>query len=120
MNTPPKDARYGDPLPSSKTQYRKGETVVAEFWSNNPTDNYVTGNDYMQVESKTSTGWQTIATDSDWQTTVRWREEGGSFVAKLSWKTPTNMQAGEYRLTHQGYDSQGALFTGVSGIVQIK
>ena len=120
MNTPPKDARYGDPLPSSKTQYRKGETVVAEFWSNNPTDNYVTGNNYMQVESKTSTGWQTIATDSDWQTTVRWREDGGSFVAKLSWKTPTNMQAGEYRLTHQGYDSQGALFTGVSGIVQIK
>ena len=73
----------------------------------------------MQVESKTSTGWQTIATDSDWQTTVRWREEGGSFVAKLSWKTPTNMQAGEYRITHLGHDPQGDVFSGVSRKIQI-
>jgi neutral ceramidase len=74
----------------------------------------------MQVESKTSTGWQTIATDSNWQTTVRWREEGVSFVAKLSWKTPTNIKVGEYRLTHQGHDSQGAPFSGISSVIQIR
>nr|MCS5594739.1 neutral/alkaline non-lysosomal ceramidase N-terminal domain-containing protein [Porticoccaceae bacterium] len=119
MNTPPKGAHYGDPLPSGKTKYRKGETVVAEFWSNNPSANYVTGSNYMQVDSKTSAGWQTVATDSDWNTTVRWRNKGESFIAKLSWQTPANTKVGEYRITHLGHDQQGAVFSGVSRKIQI-
>jgi len=62
-----------------------------------PAAYYVTGNNYMLVEIKTSTGWQTIATDSDRATTVRWRKEGKSFIVELSWQTTVNLKAGEYR-----------------------
>jgi neutral ceramidase len=120
MHAPPKELKYGDPHPLTKTQYRKGDTVVAEFWSNNPSDNYVTGNNYLQVEGKTSVGWESVATDSDWNTTVKWRKQGQSFVATLSWQIPGIIKAGEYRLTHLGHDQQGNPFSGVSQNIQIK
>ena len=92
---------------------------MAEFWSTNPSAHYVTGNNYMLVEVKTSTGWQVIATDSDWATTVRWRKKGESFIATLSWQAPKTAEAGEYRLTHQGQDAEGNAFSGVSSKIQI-
>ena len=120
INAPPKGANYGGPFPMNRLQHLKGETVVAEFWSNNPTANYVTGNNYLLVESKTSTGWQAIASDSDWDTTIRWRKKRGSFVAKLSWRIPQGTAAGDYRITHLGQDTLGHAFTGVSDTLQIK
>ena len=65
----------------------------------------------MLVEIKTPTGWQTVVSDSDWDTTVRWRQKRGSFIAKLSWHMPlTDVAAGEYRITHQGQDALGNVF----------
>ena len=119
INAPPKGANYGVPLPINRLQYLKGETVVAEFWSSNPTENYVSGHNYLMVESKTSTGWQAIASDSDWDTTIRWRKKRGSFVAKLSWRTAEDTAAGGYRITHQGQDTLGNAFMGVSDTIQI-
>ena len=119
----PKGADYGDIFLKKweeRTAYNKGETVKAEFWSHNPTDNYRTGNNYLQVEHKTKEGWKTIATDGDWNTTVRWRPEGDSMVATLSWQIPTNIDAGEYRLMHLGYDPQGIEYQGTSRRINIK
>ena len=115
----PEGSSYGDPLSMNRSEYRKGETIVAEFWSSNPSASYVTGNNYMLVEIKTPTGWQTVVSDSDWNTTVRWRKKRGSFIAKLSWHTPLTTEAGEYRLTHQGQDAEGNVFRGISGNIQI-
>jgi len=120
LNPPPKGANYGDPLPQSQTEYRQGEIVVAEFWSNNPSAHYITGNNYMLVERKTLEGWQTIATDGDWSTTVRWRAENESIVAKLSWETPAMIEIGAYRLTHLGHDQDGAVFRGISSTIKIR
>jgi len=120
IKVPPKGANYGDPLPKNKLQYRKGETVVAEFWSSNPTAYYITGNNYLLVEIKTSTGWQPVASDSDWDTTIKWRKKRGSFVARLSWHTAVDVAAGDYRITHLGQDTLGGAFTGVSDTIQIK
>ena len=103
----------------NRSEYRKGETIVAEFWSSNPSASYVTGNNYMLVEIKTPTGWQTVVSDSDWNTTVKWRKKRGSFIAKLSWHMPLTTEAGEYRLTHQGQDALGNVFRGISGNIQI-
>jgi neutral ceramidase len=119
----PKGAYYGDIFfkkREERTAYSKGETVKAEFWSHNPSDNYRTGNNYLQVEYKTKEGWKTIATDGDWNTTVRWRAEGDSMVATLRWLTPKNIDAGEYRLMHLGYDPQGIEFQGISRLINIK
>ena len=119
ISSPPKGSNYGDPLPLVAYTYSKGDVIVAEFWSTNPSSRYVTGNNYMLVEVKTSTGWQTIATDSDWATTVRWRKKDESFIATLSWQAPKTAEAGEYRLTHQGWDAEGNAFSGVSSKIQI-
>ena len=119
ISSPPKGSNYGDPLPLAASTYSKGSVIVAEFWSTNPSARYVTGNNYMLVEVKTSTGWQVIATDSDWATTVRWRKKGESFIATLSWQAPKTAEAGEYRLTHQGQDAEGNAFSGVSSKIQI-
>ena len=119
VNPPQQGADYGDALPENNTQYRQGETVVAEFWSTNPSANYRTGNSYLQVQRKTAAGWQTIATDDNWNTTVRWRTEGESFVAVLSWTTSVDIEPGNYRLKHLGHDPHGVLFSGVSREITI-
>ena len=119
ITTSPEGSSYGDPLSLATSTYSKGDTVTVEFWSTNPSAYYVTGNNYMSVEVQKSSGWQTIATDSDWTTTVRWRKQDESFIATLSWHTPKTIEAGRYRLTHQGQDAEGNVFRGISGNIQI-
>lgn len=116
---PPKGARYGDALPMAKAHYRGGETVVAEFWSTNPTANYITGNNFLLIERKTAKGWQAIADDGDWSTRIRWRIEGGPYVAQISWEIPSDTPGGEYRLTHYGYDGVNGGFSGVSEVIHV-
>jgi neutral ceramidase len=123
LNALPMGADYGDALSKDredKTKYRKGETVQAEFWSSNPTANYITGNNFMSVEHNTTGSWQALVNDGDWDTTVRWRAEGKALVATLKWKIPLNIDAGEYRLIHLGLDPQGLKFSGASRSIQVK
>ena len=118
-----KGVDYGDIFLKNKeerTTYKKSEIVEAEFWSHNPTDNYRAGNNFLQVEHKTKNGWKTIATDGDWNTTVRWRSEDDSMVATLSWHIPTDIKAGTYRVMHFGYDPKGIEFLGISRLINIK
>ena len=110
----PTGTNKGDALPLVKTQYQKGETVTAEFWSTNPSAHYTTGNNFLLVEYQTPTGWQAVANDGDWNTRVHWRVEDDALVAQLSWQVPASSDAGEYRLTHFGYDNSGAAFSGSS------
>jgi neutral ceramidase len=116
---PPAGSNYGDALAMDKTQYQRGETVVAEFWSNNPSAHYQTGNNTLLLEYRDATGWQSVADDGNWNTRVRWRSEGDAFVAQLSWRIPADSSVGEYRLTHFGQDSTGAEFVGVSQAIRV-
>ena len=74
----------------------------------------------MLVERKVAGDWQTIASDSDWNTTVRWRADKKSLVAELSWTLPEGVAAGEYRISHLGYDPAGNQFRGISDPIKIK
>jgi neutral ceramidase len=116
---PSKGKRYGDALPLAKTEYRSGETVIAEFWSANPTAHYTTGDNFLLVEHKTAAGWRQVADDGDWTTRVRWRIEDDTYVAQLSWEIPVHSSAGDYRLTHFGYDNTTGPFSGVSELFRI-
>tara|TARA_R110002072_G_scaffold84388_19_gene191441 strand:+ start:11959 stop:13905 length:1947 start_codon:yes stop_codon:yes gene_type:complete len=108
---------YGEPLlPLKKTQYNKGDTVIVDFWSSNPTAHYTTGNTFMLVERRTPSGWQVVADDGDWSTRVRWRLQDDVYVAQLSWEIPADTRAGNYRITHKGFDNTGTAFSGVSGV----
>lgn len=114
--TLPEGTHYGDALPLAKTQYERGESVLIEFWSANPTAHFTTGNNFLQVERRTPAGWQVVADDGDWSTRVRWRLEDDAYIAQLSWAAPVEAPAGDYRITHYGYDNAGKLFSGVSGV----
>ena len=120
ISPPPIGSRYGDPLPQQQIQYQQGDTVIAEFWSSNPNRNYRADNNYMLVERKVAGDWQTIASDSDWNTTVRWRADKKSLVAELSWTLPEGVAAGEYRISHLGYDPAGNQFRGISDPIKIE
>lgn len=120
ISPPPIGSRYGDPLPQQQIQYQQGDTVIAEFWSSNPNRNYRADNNYMLVERKVAGDWQTIASESDWNTTVRWRADKKSLVAELSWTLPEGVTAGEYRISHLGYDPAGNQFRGISDPIKIK
>ncbi|MEZ5572721.1 MAG: neutral/alkaline non-lysosomal ceramidase N-terminal domain-containing protein [Halioglobus sp.] len=117
--SPPEGKRYGDALPLARTQYHGGETIVAEFWSANPTAHYTTGTNTLLVEKKVAANWQAVASDSDWSTRVRWRVEDDAYIAQLSWDTPVDTLPGDYRLTHFGYDNNGNAFNGVSEVIHI-
>lgn len=115
----PQGVRYGDALPLAKPRYETGDTVVAEFWSANPTAHYVTGNNYLLVERRSTAGWQPVADDGDWSTRVTWRLDDGSYIAQLRWEVPDDARAGEYRFTHFGHDSEGGGFHGFSDTFHI-
>ncbi len=92
------------PLPLARTDYQRGDTVIAEFWSASPTVHYTTGNNYLLVERKTEAGW---------------RVENDSYVAELSWEIPVAGSAGDYRIRHFGYDRNGVAFGDVSELFRI-
>ena len=118
----PTHQNYGDVYAKNsaqRTQYSRGETVKAEFWSSNPTAAYRTDLNYLRVEHNTAEGWATVATDGDWSTKVRWRTDKGGMVATASWHIPTDVDFGEYRLVHTGVDLKGNMFSGVSRGISI-
>ena len=41
-------------------------------------------------------------------------------LPQLSWEVPVDASAGDYRLTHFGYDNTGGAFSGVSDVVRIE
>lgn len=115
----PDQKRFGDALPLAQQRYRSGDTVIAEFWSGNPTAHYPAGSNFLLLERKTATGWKAAANDGDWNTRVRWRPEGDAYIAELSWEVPGDATSGEYRLTHLGFDNDGKPFSGLSDIIRI-
>ena len=60
-----------------------------------------------------------MADDGDWSTRIRWRIDGGAYVAQISWEIPADTPTGEYRLTHSGYDGADGNFSGVSELIYI-
>jgi neutral ceramidase len=101
----PEGLHYGSPKAQNKTQYRPGDLVIANFWSTNPTENYPEVDNYLLVEKKTSNGWQAVATDGSWETTISWHLNKKSFVATAQWQTSPMIANGTYRLTHLHSDA---------------
>jgi len=110
----------GTALPLERTVYRNGDSVAVEFSSAHPNDAYPRHAMYIDVQRETANGWQTVASDDHWATRVRWREEGDSYFARLSWQVTDADAPGTYRIIHRGYDREGTAFEGVSGNFQVK
>ena len=118
-NSLPNGAQLGDAEAPLAASFRPGETIVARFWSANPTVNFPKGKNYLLVERKTAAGWQRVADDGDWSTRVRWQLKANAYVAELSWEVPQQTPPGEYRLSHFGFDAAGSAFSGTSSAFEI-
>lgn len=104
----------GDVLAQPGESYSPGDTVAVEFLSSDPAAHYVTNNNFMQVQRKSGQRWEQVASDTDWNTRVRWRFPRDRAVASVQWDVPVHAAAGSYRLVHQGLLPGGKEFRGVS------
>ena len=120
INELPKGIEYGQPTELKQVEYRRGDLFKAKFWSSNPSTHYINGNNYMTIELKTDEGWDLIATDSNWDTTVRWSELNNSSIATLTWDIPDKAATGVYRVRHQGFTSEGTPFAGSYQHIAVK
>ncbi|MEH6909693.1 MAG: neutral/alkaline non-lysosomal ceramidase N-terminal domain-containing protein [Oceanicoccus sp.] len=93
---------YGDALPMSSQNFRRGEEVIAEFWSGNPSSQYRSGNNYLQIQRQNNGIWHPVHGDMDWSTTIRWREDEEGMIARIVWRVPTSAKSGVYRVKHFG------------------
>jgi len=119
----PAGVSFGDALPLKQNAVILGETIVAEFWSGNPSAAYVDGDNYLQIERQSSSGWQRVHGDMDWSTIIRWREEEPGLLASVSWTVPKDTQLGVYRIKHFGkyraLDSTFVDFQGISALFEV-
>ncbi|MGB3335144.1 MAG: neutral/alkaline non-lysosomal ceramidase C-terminal domain-containing protein, partial [Mycobacterium sp.] len=111
--------RFGDVLEAPQPAYLPGATVSAVFAGAYPNNDLHRGGTYVRVEQQTGDGWTTVADDSDWSTTFRWRRAGrrASTIA-VTWTVPDDTAAGRYRLRYDGdaldRDGRISAFTGAT------
>jgi len=111
--------QFGDVLEAPLPAYQPGTMVSAVFAGAYPNNDLHRGGTYVRVEHHTDAGWSTVADDSDWSTTFRWRRTGrrGSTIT-VTWAIPENTAAGRYRLRYDGdardRDGRISAFTGAT------
>ncbi len=116
----PTGSGFGAALPMEKSLYQPGDVVVAEFISTNPTAHFPAATAFLTVEHNTGSGWQAVATEANWSTRIRWREEKAAYIASTSWHIPADAAGGEYRITHAGFGPLGEAFTGASQTFRVQ
>ena len=93
---------FGDALPMKKYAFQVGEEVVVDFRSGNPSAEYRSGNNYLEIQRKANGNWQPLHGDMDWSTIIRWREEDEGMIARIVWRIPNGTASGVYRIKHFG------------------
>lgn len=106
---------FGDVAEQPAANYQRGQQAKVVFWSAHPkaTLAYELKKDRagqrelepytMAIQYNDGSGWQTIATDNDWNTTNKWqRVLAAQSKAHLTWDIPQTAAPGAYRFYHQG------------------
>lgn len=101
---------FGDVRQEATGPYEAGSAVVeVVFQSADPRNNLRTQDTYLTVERQvSSTAWQIVARDGDWETKFHWSKDGAdtglnaASKATIEWDIPTNTPAGTYRIFHFG------------------
>jgi neutral ceramidase len=107
-------AQAGQPVTAPRQKYAPGETVQVEFSSAHPNTHLAGVENFLAVQHQAGQSWETLATDTDWSTRIRWRFDGDQALATLEWDIPADIRAGTYRLQHWGVGASGIPFQGVS------
>ncbi|MFI7540399.1 neutral/alkaline ceramidase [Actinoplanes sp. NPDC049599] len=119
LDSPPLGKSFGSVLTQPAASYPRGADVRVDFVTGHPNNNLHTEGTYLEVQRQAGSAWQTVATDSQWQTIYRWKREYlGVSTAQITWTVPADAAAGTYRIVHHGDAKSltGAIrpFTGTS------
>ena len=105
-STPP-GAHFGDvssDVPAN-SNFRKGSTVNATFYSACPRNDLLTDGTFALVEKLNGKDWIPVYDDDDWSLQFKWSRPSKlsprSF-ATLEWTVPEDAAPGVYRLRHFG------------------
>lgn len=106
---------FGEVARQPATSYQRGEQAQAVFWSAHPKSTlaYELNKDKagnrslepytMAIQHNDGSGWKTVATDNDWNTTNQWqRVLAAQSKAHLTWDIPQDAASGQYRFYHHG------------------
>ncbi len=108
--------------PQDERRYRTGQRVSVSFWGGHPKNVFGTvGNrrldalsTFLEVQRWVGTGWQTIRTDADWDTTFGWERVGiATSRLTITWDVGPDAAAGIHRILHRGFslDISGSINT---------
>ncbi len=119
LDFPPLGKSFGSVLTQPAASYPRGAAVRVDFVTGHPNNNVRGEGTYLEVQRQAGAGWQTVATDSQWQTLFRWKREYlGVSTAEITWTVPADAASGTYRIVHHGDAKSltGAIqpFTGTS------
>jgi neutral ceramidase len=119
LDTPPLGKSFGSVVTQPAASYARGADVRADFVTGHPNNNLRDEGTFLEVQRQNGSTWQTVATDSEWQTLYRWKREYlGVSTAQITWTIPADAATGTYRIVHHG-DAKGLTgtirpFTGTS------
>jgi len=98
--------------PAGERVYLPGQAVQAAFWGGHPKNVFGTVQSrrvdalptFLEVQRWTGSGWETVRTDADWDTLVRWQRVGAA-ASRLTvgWTPGAGTQQGTYRIVHRGF-----------------
>jgi|JI10StandDraft_1071094.scaffolds.fasta_scaffold466113_2 hypothetical protein len=77
-------------------------------------------NFYNHLISGDHKGYASLQMERQQGATYQSADDFVAAFAQLNWEAPLDTPAGDYRLTHFGYDNIGNAFSGVSQVIQIK
>ena len=107
LDTPPLGKSFGSVTTQPAASYARGATVRADFVTGHPNNNLRDESTFIEVQRQEGGAWQTVSTDSEWQTTYTWkREYPGVSTAQITWTVPAGARPGTYRIVHHG-DAKG-------------
>lgn len=103
----PAGRHFGDVEREPLEAYRRGDAVVAVFWSASPRNNRRPEGTFLTVEQLDAAAgtWTVRYTDADWETKFHWQRT--SFLssdshATITWQTSAVDEPGTYRIRHFG------------------
>jgi neutral ceramidase len=117
---------YGKVLSDAQSSYTAPASVVVKFQGANPRNDYHTNSTFLSVDYLNNNVWQSVFSDSDWETIFHWERQGIERHSEitLTWNIPSSIKSGTYRLRYFGdaKNTDGSLtpFTGTSKTFTVK
>jgi neutral ceramidase len=95
---------FGSVKDDAKPAYSIGDVVKVNFWGGNPKNSFRNLDAFLEVQRKSSIGWEPVAYDWDHETRFKWKKVC-FWKSKISigWKIPQGTPPGEYRICHFGH-----------------